>query len=120
MLISCSSGVLSRYAETQQLKPACEMASQVLKELHPGLQNEPAKQVDLPYIVQDAFFHMISRSGLQVRCTLLLPPSLPPSLSFSPRESHPTDDVLCPLCPLSSPVCTGFSLNAHLQPVGRR
>ncbi|QDZ21775.1 Chs5p-Arf1p-binding protein [Chloropicon primus] len=63
-LVSCVT-LLRMYAESQQLKDACEMASKALRELHPGLVNDPAKQVEIPYAIQDAFFHMISRSGLQ-------------------------------------------------------
>jgi len=63
-MVSCVT-LLRMYAETQRLKEACEMATRALKELHPALLGDPAKQVELPFAVQDAFFHMISRSGLQ-------------------------------------------------------
>ena len=57
--------LLRMYSETLQLKQACKLASRILRELHPDAPRDPVKWMDFPYAIQDAYFHMISRAGLQ-------------------------------------------------------
>lgn len=64
-MVSCIT-LLRVYAETQQLKQACEMAARALTALRPDhWRDDSSTRADLPFAIQDAFFHMIARSGLQ-------------------------------------------------------
>ena len=61
-IVSCVT-LLRMYVEEQQIKDALLMAVRLLGAV--GASKEPAKQTEVPFVVEDALFHIISRSGLQ-------------------------------------------------------